>query len=175
MPIIVEDGSIVPGANSYNTLAEVREYAGLRGFSVPADDSALRPFLIRATDYLETFKYKGLKVSISQPLSFPRKGVTVLGTTPCSPSAFPSDQIPVAIKSAQSEIVVGMVSGINPLSNNDGSAQIIEEQVDVLRVKYASPIPGSSPNRPAITAALFLLEDFLATGGSGAHVAFSRV
>lgn len=175
MPIIVEDGSIVLGANSYNSLAEVRAYAALRGFTLPVADSALEPFVIRATDYLETFKYKGFRVSPIQSLSFPRTGVPIPETNPCSGETYPSNIVPTPIKNAQIEIVVGMVAGINPMANDDGSAQIIEEQVDVLRVKYASPVAGDSSKRPVITAAMALLEDFLTSGGAGASVLFTRV
>jgi hypothetical protein len=76
MVFIVEDGSGVPGANSYATVeyatsyfadrAREAEFAGL-----PADQQG---WLVQATDYIERFseRFLGAPLLAAQPLSFPR-------------------------------------------------------------------------------------------------------
>lgn len=73
MTIIVEDGSIVPNANSYVDLAGLRAFATQRGLVVPADDTAAEALLITAMDYLEGLSYVGRRVSFDQALQWPRE------------------------------------------------------------------------------------------------------
>lgn len=175
MPVIVEDGTNVPAANSYVSLAEARAYAGLRGLNLPVSDIELSSLLVRSTDYLDTFKYKGAKTSASQSLEWPRSRVYLLNPGYCnSGELLPSDSIPQKLKSAQIEAAIGLFSGINPMANFDGSAQIIEEQIDVLKVRYANPVEGDI-NRPVITAVEALLIDLLDRGSVGSSVMFTRV
>ena len=94
MPIIVEDGSIVAGANSYVTLVECQDYLSARGLDTSSVNDAQ---MIIGYDYVNSFEssYQGNRVSAEQTGSFPRYGVCVNG--------FPlaSDSIPQQIKDAQ--------------------------------------------------------------------------
>lgn len=76
--IVVEDGTGMDDANSYATVAELKAYFDLRGFSYAGKtDDQLASALIQATDYIEN-KYRGkFKGKIEFPdtpqaLSFPR-------------------------------------------------------------------------------------------------------
>src|ERR1700729_2165192 len=101
--LIVEDGSQVPSANSYETTAGVRTYAANRGIVLSDDDTILVPQLILACDYIESYasQFVGAQVSYTQALSWPRKCVMFTLDTP-----FPTNQIPAALIQAQDEAVI---------------------------------------------------------------------
>ena len=77
MALVIEDGSIVAGATSYATLAELRSYASVRGATVPVADADCEVLMIKAMDYLADQKYVGERVSIDQVLDWPRYGAYV--------------------------------------------------------------------------------------------------
>lgn len=87
MTIVVEDGSIVAGANSYGTIADFRTYATQKdllhsGSSINVNDKSddeIEAALIEAKDYIEAKgeEFQGYKVSDSQPLQWPRNDVWV--------------------------------------------------------------------------------------------------
>jgi hypothetical protein len=98
--LIIEDGSIVANANSFTTDAEFLEYANLRGFDVPATEPERDALQIQAMDYIfgKEQKMKGVRVSATQELMYPRKGVTA------NNFAIASSVIPKELKSAQLEL-----------------------------------------------------------------------
>ncbi len=91
MTIIVEDGSIVTGANSYVSEADMITYAAARGVTVEVAEA--EEFLIVCMDYIETRQYQGAQVSFgTQPLVFPRSGVVIEGNT-LSKTAIPANLV----------------------------------------------------------------------------------
>jgi hypothetical protein len=80
MSFVVEDGTIVPNANSYATIAAADAYFLERGVTAWAGvDSLKQGWLIQATDYVElrfASRFLGDKVdAATQSLSWPRTGV----------------------------------------------------------------------------------------------------
>lgn len=73
MAIVVEDGSVVSGANSFVTRAEFIAYALARGVTV-TDDSSADITLIKATDFIASHEanLKGTLVDKNQSTPFPR-------------------------------------------------------------------------------------------------------
>lgn len=53
--LIVEDGTIVENANSYNTVADITAYIELRGYTV---SDTLETDAVRAYDYLSSLNWK---------------------------------------------------------------------------------------------------------------------
>ena len=102
MALIIEDGSIVAGANSFTTDAEFQAYATARNITLPATEPERDALQILAVDYLFSVedKMKGCRVSIEQELPYPRKGVCYNGF------AVPSNSIPQALKNAQMELAI---------------------------------------------------------------------
>ena len=100
--IIVEDGSIVPNANSFVTDAEFLEYAAIRGFTLPDTIAAREALLIRAIDYFYSIEHKlsGCRLSPEQEPPYPRYGACYNGF------ALPSNSIPKAVKNAQMELAI---------------------------------------------------------------------
>lgn len=74
MALVVEDGTIVSGANSYVTTAEYEAWLAARNITSAGtgDSDALEAYILRAMDYFEALDFKGLKQTEDQPLQFPR-------------------------------------------------------------------------------------------------------
>lgn len=134
--IVVEDGSGKPDANAYVSVEDARAYAVARGVELPENDDEVAALLIKATDYLESFacKYQGHKASSSQALEWPRRGA-IIGC-----EAFPSDQIPKGLKSAQSLAVLIQNEGLVLQPNVTAQDYVVEETVGPITTKYANPI-----------------------------------
>ena len=127
--IIVEDGSIVADANSYNTVAELDAFAALRGITLPPTTAEKEVLLIQGTDYTETFwnRFQGSLVSEVQVLQFPRNSVFV------NDFRVAATTIPQTLKNAQLQAAIESIS--TTLSPNTGQ-NIKKEKVDVIEVTY---------------------------------------
>lgn len=164
MPLVIETGSVVTGANSFVSVSDARAFASARASTLPASDSAVEAALIGAKDYLETFRdrFQGAKVSPGvQPLQFPRKGVYLEGWD------VPENVIPQLLKDAQCQLCLDSFDGAgNPVDlmpSGDGR-EVIREKVDVIETEY-SPGAGGSP-QPRFTKALHLISPLLRSGGA---------
>lgn len=80
MSLVVEDGTMVAGAESFASVAAADAYLAARGVTAwaalgtPAKEQALR----KATDYMEQFyrlNWKGWRLDADQALSWPRSNV----------------------------------------------------------------------------------------------------
>lgn len=153
--IIVEDGSIVPNANSYVSVAELEQYTTDRGIILLSDASQS---LLKAMDYLETLSYKGRKTERTQPLQWPRKGVVIDGYL------VRDDEIPQLLKNAQMQLAVSIDQGVDPLETQEQS--VVREKVDVIEVEY-SEFSSSSPIIKSFNSSIWrLLSGVNGTGGN---------
>lgn len=156
MALIVEDGSIVSGANSYVTVAEIEAYAGLRGIVYP-DPTKIEMYAIQAMDYLETLAYKGVQVDPdTQPLQWPRKNVVVNGRT------LPNDKIPNGIKNAQMQLCIYLVQGISLFETGTGGQFVTREKIGPIETEYSEAVFMSQGGAPIIPLAEALLSPYLA-------------
>ena len=145
MAILVEDGSIVPGANSYLSLEDARAFALARGLTLSADDAVLEPQVIKAVDYIEAREVdmSGERVSSEQELSWPR--------TPYG--------IPKNIRSAQGFLVMAVHSGVNLLPTvAAGAGHATKKKVGPIEVAYE--VSGSK-FIPRVTAAEGMLAPYI--------------
>lgn len=110
MTIVVENGSQVPGANSYVSEAELTDYATSRGVTLTASAEVL---LLNAMDYIESLNFIGVKASLDQPLQWPRFDVVIDGYL------FPSDAIPDLLKNGLMQTAMSIDAGTDPLSPID--------------------------------------------------------
>ncbi len=152
MTIIVEDGTIVTGANSYVSVAELEAYGDIRSVVFVQDTESL---LIQAMDYIETLKYKGVKFTYDQGLQWPRADVYIDG--------YYNDvnNIPKELKNGLMQTAVAIDQGNGPQQTTP--RKTVREKVGELEVQYAE---GSSSVTidPKINAYLYKL---LAAGGPG--------
>lgn len=143
MTLIVEDGSQVPGANSYATVAQADARQTLFGDEVwpDLDASEKEAFLIRATLFM-TMRYRllwaGYRVSQTQSLDWPRYQVQFVdGPGEYSPfdAFYPNNVVPVEIVNATIDAAVRISNGqdLTP----DLSPPVIEETVGPITTKYA--------------------------------------
>ncbi len=148
MPLVVEDGSNVAGANSYIDLVFLNAYATARGYELPTDDADKEQLVILATDYLEHFrdKYQGTKANTDQVLQWPRKDVTVDGLE------VEEDAIPIELQNAQAQLVIEQNLGIKlypvPASSSSTTTtptgEITQQTIGPITVKYSSGSTSSS-------------------------------
>lgn len=125
MATIVEDGSIVTGANSYVTDAELATYASDRGITVTGTASQL---IQKAMTYIEQLPFQGVKSTKAQPLQWPRDYVVidsweVLNT-----------EIPGELKTLEIEVALSIDAGVDPLSIVGRATK--QEQLGSLSVTY---------------------------------------
>lgn len=110
MTIIVEDGTGVENANSYNTHTELTSYAGLRGIEVPEAQADLEELLIRGMDYFESLDFNGEKTEGDQSLQFPRKYLYIDNIE------IDKNTIHSLVKESQLEISIAIYQGYDPLA-----------------------------------------------------------
>ena len=160
MAIVVEDGTgSNPLANSYVSEAELTTYATDRGITLIGVASQL---LLLSMDTIETRKYQGSKTSNDQPLSWPRSGVVVNG------SSIDSDEIPSDLKTAQIVTALSVDAGVNPMGQIDPAVK--REKVDVIEVEYQDNAASRTID-PKINA---YLAPFLAFGGGMSNFQVTR-
>lgn len=144
MALVVEDGSVVAGANSYITLAEFKAWADDRGIAY-GTDSVVTQQIYRAMDYFERLIFIGFKANENQPLQWPRTEALIDGYYA------DATEIPPQVKIAVYEAVVVEAAGDSELETQD--RRTIREKVGDIEVQYAE----NSSNRkitPALQYAL---------------------
>ena len=152
MAIIVEDGTVVPNANSYVTEAELTTYAADRGVTLTGTPAVL---LINAMDYLESLHYIGYKFIEEQPLQWPRDEVYI------DTYYIERTTIPKELKNGQMAVALSIDAGNGPLETLDRNVK--REKADVVEIEYMDNAPPEAIVR-TINAALRKL---LAPGGFG--------
>ncbi|MFK9071693.1 MULTISPECIES: DnaT-like ssDNA-binding protein [Proteus] len=125
-----------PAFNSYASVDDLKKYAKDRNITLA--DGGSEPLLIMAMDYLESQKWLGKRTDVSQPLSFPRSGLSRDSVT------IPSDQIPKQLIQAQCRLAIESVE--NELQPTLG-AEITSERIEgALTVQYAEGTNTGAPN-----------------------------
>lgn len=158
MPLIVEDGSIVPNADSYISLADARALAANYGLELPEDDIAAEVALRNGATYVGLAEPQmcGRRVSAKQSLAYPRTGVTLNG-------------FPVANNAIPKQVILAQViasatygAGTEVRANSDGRSVQTERVEGAVTVTYFNN--GNSGATTAITAADDALRPLLCGG-----------
>lgn len=161
MALIVEDGRIVAGADSYVSLADARTFAAKYGLVLPTDDTEAESALRNGAVYvgLQEPNMCGSRVSTSQSLAYPRQGVSLYG--------FPVDKdvIPVHIIQAQVIAAVEYGTGADVRGSSDGRATSMERVEGAVTVQYFNN--GETGNTTTITAAIDALRPLLCGMNNG--------
>lgn len=155
MPLIVEDGSIVAGADSYVSLVDARVFAAKYGLVLPTDDTEAETALRNGTVYvgLQEPMMCGSRVSASQSLAYPRQGVSLYGF-PILPTT-----IPLQVIQAQVIAAVEYATNSDVRGNSDGRATSLERVEGAVTVQYFNN--GETGNTTTITAAMDALRPLL--------------
>ena len=162
MPLIVEDGTMPEGANTFASVADADSYLSARGltqaWAVPeagATDpnfAAKEAALIRAADYLGTLSWKGQQVVWGWQLCFPRKNM------PISDGTYAAENIvPVKVKNACIEIAALFFAGEDLLAATERGGRVQSETVGPISISYFNDASNET-YYPVIAG---LLGDFL--------------
>lgn len=159
MALIIENGTIVSGANSYVDVNTIKDYAALRGITF-VDDASVEIFAIQSMDYLETLSYKGAQVDPdTQELQWPRKGAIVNGRE------LPETTIPKQLKNAQCQLCIYRFQGIPLFQEGVGGSFVKREKVGPLETEYSEAVYLAQGGAPVIPLADDMLEPLLTGTG----------
>ena len=128
MPLVVETGSVVDGANTYVSLADANEYLTDRDIAVTLSAGQL----LRGADYVNSFRdrYKGYKqTAVTSNMQWPRAFAVI------DDYLIRSDAIPAVIPDAQIEAALELSLGQDPLTTVD-LRPVKKEKVGDLEVEY---------------------------------------
>lgn len=157
--LLVENGTGLPDAEAFNTVAEFRDYCAKRGIDLPAEitDTKIEQWLREAAEYLCIIvRYRGLKLVPTQSLEFPRQDcVDVYGQVVTG--------VPKRLKDAELYLASEMISGKSLLEALERGGKISSESVGNLSVSYAPDAPAGT----TFPRALSLIEPFVWVGVDG--------
>jgi hypothetical protein len=130
-----------PTANSFVTLAEATSYMEGRlnasTWDAAATDSQNRA-LVEATRELSARTWKGMRVTDTQALSWPRQWA-------CDPDSpvqgyFSTTVIPQRVKDATCELAFQFIkAGTTDIAALDATQGVIRKRIDVIETEYAEP------------------------------------
>ena len=133
--LIVEDGTMPEGANTYVSLADVDAYLVPRGLweTTPDDagDSVIakkEAAIIRAFDAMNTLNWAGDVPDWQRVTAWPRENVPMPGVRPNpgeEPTFLPADMVPRAVVQAQMELAGLIYGGLNPLAPVERGGKVI--------------------------------------------------
>lgn len=135
MALIVEDGTLVPNANTYASVADLKTYASSRGIELVGDDTKLESNLIRAMDKLDDYRsqFDGTRRR-GAALQWPRDDVYI------DNQPFANNLIPMELVRAQILYAILVNSGVELYANSTADTRILKrEKIDVLEFEYAVP------------------------------------
>ena len=129
--MVIEDGTIVSGANSYVTRYDYIIYASTLGVTIPFT-TATNIELIRAANFMESKRklYKGTIVNRDQDLAFPRYGVVIEGFY------WTHEEIPRQVKLCQMAIALDINAGNDPYNPPIIRTRKSEEIDGAVKVAY---------------------------------------
>lgn len=169
MPLIVEDGTVVPNADSFLSLVDARALAANYGITLPTDDTEAEVKLRVGYGYLLNYEssLSGQRVSQEQTGIYPRQNAYA------NCFAVDFDVIPQEVKLAQLYCADAVNSGLNVNEQDDGNQLASFEVVDVYKESYKNSSSTSFNTRVkgAINALNPLTKKFLSQvcgfGGGG--------
>lgn len=133
--LIVEDGTMPEGANTYASLELADAYLVPRGLweTTPDDagDSVIakkEAAIIRAFDAMNTLNWAGDVPDWQRVTAWPRQNVPMPGVKPKpgeEPTFLPADMVPRAVVQAQMELAGLIYGGLNPLAPVERGGKVV--------------------------------------------------
>lgn len=158
MTLIVEDGTIVAGANSYVSLTTVKTYCAARGIAFPADN-ILEQKVSMAMDWFEHYTFKSDRVDVTTPqaLSHPRKSVTIDGVVT------PDNEIaPLVVAIIHQATADAITVELEPTIAGSATGSLKKKKLDVIEKEFYE---GSwSDSMPNLTKLSRMLEPLIGAG-----------
>lgn len=153
MSLIVEDGTMPPGANSYASVEDADAYLvprGVSGWPSPSDPpdpnlAAKEAALIRASDWLNTLLWKGERIDPLWTMAWPRAGVPLSKRDINGVMQFvPHNVVPVAVQRACIELAALIFAGENPLEPVERGGRVASETVGPISTSYFNDAPSQT-------------------------------
>ena len=168
--IVVEDGTVVSGSNSYTTVSGITVYAedyGLSAWtSTDITDTMREQAVFKSMRYLEALPWKGTKYSADQNLEWPRSYVYDRNGY-----LVDDDVVPQAVINAQCEIAVLCL----PTSDVDLQPSYTKDdyltEVSIAGATTEKWNPNGATRKPQITAVKDILTGLI---GSSSAVPVER-
>ena len=156
--LIIEDGSIVPNANSIATDAKMKAYASLRGLAVPDTQPERESLLILGMDFLKSIenRQKGTRTDVDQTLPEPRQNVWLYG------QIIDQNTIPIEYENAQIEAAIAAKDMV--LLTNSTNQNVSSEKIETLQVSY---FEGGSWDVARLDRVFAALNPLLSSNGTG--------
>lgn len=133
--LIIEDGTMPEGANTYVSLELADAYLVPRGLweATPEDTGGSviakkEAAIIRAFDALNTLNWVGDVPDWQRVTAWPRENVPIPGVEPKpgeEPTFLPADMVPRAVVQAQMELAGLIYGGLNPLAPVERGGKIV--------------------------------------------------
>lgn len=179
--LIVEDGTMPEGANTYVSLELADAYLVPRGLWETTPDDAgnsviakKEAAIIRAFDALNTLNWVGDVPDWQRVTAWPRENVPMPGVKPKpgeEPTFLPADMVPRAVVQAQMELAGLIYGGLNPLAPVERGGKIVsmsesskEGDVDVIggdSKSYSVTYAESAPVETYLPAVYGILGPYL--------------
>lgn len=151
MPLVVEDGSGLPDAESYVSVADFDAHCAAWGYDIAGRTAAQKEAALRqATVFIDTLgRYRSRRLSPAQALEFPREDLTEWG-------GHPAPGVPPRVRRACAELAFKALSA--PLKPDVArGGRVLSESVGPISVTFADDAPVGTTWRLAED----LLEPFL--------------
>ena len=134
MALIVEDGSIVTGANTYVSRADYIAYALTVGVVIP-DDATADAELVKSSQFIDSLEQSlmGYRVTRDQPIAYPRYDLYIEGWS------WAHTEIPRQVILAQLALSLEVHAGEDPFNPPDNLPIIENEVSGAVRQKFATP------------------------------------
>ncbi len=163
MALIVEDGTIVAGAESYLSVADADTIITNRGGSSAWDALTLTQKEVQlrlGTEYIDDkYLFNGTIVEATQPLCWPRNGFT----------RYAADEIPIELKKALAVLANATISTelyVN-LDNSTGALKSSFEKLDVIESKVEYYSGGNGSGQPVFSEVDTMLKSLTASTSIG--------
>ena len=160
--IVVEDGTVVTGANSYVTMAEYISYAADQNVTV-TDTQTYQTQIIKAAQFIDGLEavLKGDTTSKTQPMAYPRDNLSDIDGW-----SWDNDEIPTQVKQAQMSLAIDINSGEDlwNLSQSDATGIKRERVEGAVEIEYAVSDTGRIPYRSRSRALLSSLMKYNGLG-----------
>lgn len=135
MALIIEDGSIIDGANCFVSVADCDTWQAIRGSTTwPLGNTSLaekESAIIKATDYLNGFGWKGTRHPGGQLITWPR-----IGAIDADGFAIGEYIIPKAVIAANCYLAGVIFDGKNVQPILERGGRISSESVDTLSTSF---------------------------------------
>ena len=131
MAFVVETGTGAADANSFASVADFKSYSDDRGYDYSSyTDGQIEIELVKATDYVDGYKFIGAKYTSAQSLQWPRSCASAHGFY------IGVDEIPRQVVNATIRAAQLILSG-NTLVTNEGKFVVQESVSGAVSVTYS--------------------------------------